>query len=136
MLSVDQSIFNKIAKTQKVKNPTLRALFNASQTEIAELEEKVMNHIEKAINRMDSDQEKWRIALIVYDLLPLYLEERAITRFILQNQIIELRGALPEILSPEEALLLIARERPYLTEKDKNLITEILNHPNKYLPKL
>lgn len=136
MLSLAQAAFNDIAKFQEIVNPTMKTMFEAPASKIDELEEKVMNHIEKEIENMESDQPKWRIALYMKDLFPLLLEQKAITYFILETQYIELRGALPEILSAEEAILLLRNEIPDLTEKDKNLIKEILNHPNKYLPNL
>lgn len=67
------------------------------------------------------------MAGLILEALILWQENKAITKYIMRTGRLSLRHALPEILSSDDAVELICRERNYmLNNQDKVLTKEIL----------
>jgi hypothetical protein len=69
------------------------------------------------------------------EILPLYLDSRAIQNYVRRKEDYLVFEALPEILSPQEAVEIISRETT-LSDKDKSLLQLAFKNSKNIFPKI
>jgi hypothetical protein len=109
MYIIYQEIANKIAKTVELKYNLTKKMFKATEEQAEEIEIQLRKQITNETNSI-------KVAMAVSIYLPLLLENEAITQYLNKTKE-NLRGLLPEILSPREAAL-IAQMDQMMTEKE------------------
>ena len=125
MLSVSPVIWNEIAATQPIRHAKLRELMRLGPDELP-----------AAIDQLAAEQESAgalpRATLAFATVAPLLLENVAISRYIQMKDNDLLRGAMPEVVTMDEALSLATLEYR-LNEAEqtnlKSLLTEFSNTP-------
>lgn len=90
---------NKIAQSQELQSPLGKYLFNLESDEELDI------FIDNLYSVLCAQGYYRRVASAVIELIPLSLENIAISRYICDTNSIDLRNALPEILSADEALI-------------------------------
>lgn len=121
MFAIDQHTANQIAKTQHLIYPITKKLFQASNDEEAdEIEMRILKQTqEKGLTK--------RAALSLLLVLPLLLENKAITNYLKQTKNPGLRMMMPEILTIEEATGLANKEKNYsLTKEELESLKKVL----------
>ena len=136
MLNIDQSILNELANQVPMKYRLTHYMFQIPASELSNEEDRQVGILAERLAGKYKEMDTDMLALAIWDIMPLFLEHTAISRFIRENKRLDLYYALPEILSPEEALLYLERDRPCLTEKDKEVITTVLTNLERYLPRI
>lgn len=115
MYQVPTAIWNAIAQTQQLSNPAMATLFRMDeQTMLATLAQQA-----KALEAAGVPDS---VIVAYQEAAPLLTENEAISRYIEQTGNSSLRTALPEILTPEEAVALEANERPLSSSEQKQLL--------------
>ena len=118
MLSVSPVIWNEIAATQRLKHPRIRELMKLGPDELP-----------KRLDQIAADQESKgalpRTTLAYSTVLPLLLENEAISRYVQMKDSDSLRGSLPEVTSMDEAVYLATLEYR-LTEAEQENLKELL----------
>jgi hypothetical protein len=115
---VAQSIWNQIAQMPEMQYPALKTLFSLTPEELDEYEED---------QAMKLEQEGWpnKVILAYQRMAPLLLEWKAIQTFVYKPENFHLRGALPEILSVDEAVL-VADKDYWLTGQEAGQLKKLL----------
>lgn len=119
---VNSAIWNEIAKTQKLKTSWARKTFNLDQEEMIE------NHSKecKILRNRDFDPD---VILSFLEVKPLLLENVAISNYVMMKGDPDLRQALPEVCTVNEAVVLGTMENrlnPSQQEQLKELLDSIL----------
>ena len=96
-------IWNDLARSQPLY-PQMRELFAATPQTLAVLMEK---HVDAPAAAMGLDN---RTALAFRLVMPLYVENEAISAYIEETQQAQLRSSLPELTTVKECLVLAAQE--------------------------
>ena len=109
MLEISQEIPNEIAKTTPMAYRLTKVMFSLPESKIDQAEELLMDQIQKEFPKED-EETKSVLSYRVWTVLPLLLENKAITQFITERNLPELRAVLPEILTPTEAVILIRKD--------------------------
>ena len=114
MLSVSPVIWNEIAATQRIKNPRIRELMMLGPDELPVV-------LDKMAEEQESKGALPRATLAFPTVLPLLLENEAISRYIQMKDSDYLRGSLPEVVTMDEALSLATLEYRLNEAEQKNL---------------
>lgn len=121
MHQVPLQVWNDIADSQPLY-PQMRELFKATEQTLPQL---VAKHLDKPAESAGLDNST---TLAFRLTLPLFLENEAISAYILEAQRLDLRAALPELTSLKECLQLAAQEyrlnSQQLTKLQKLLASE------------
>lgn len=134
MLNTDQEILNQIARTQEMASYGMKEIFLASQEEADELEEIHYNKIDKVVIELGyKNLMNGRLASRIWDVLPLFIEHKAISKYIIANNAFHLRNALPEIQTPKEAAQLMRMENHMMTEEELEAAVVIFEQLQKKL---
>lgn len=128
MINIAQCVFNDIAKTQNLKYDAVRRQFEANYEDASYLEDDFVRRWseELKLRMIDIDQPEWRIALVVYELLPLILEFQAINDFVIQVGMDHLKHPIPLIQNTDAAMLWVKREMPFMSARDRAAIQLLL----------
>jgi hypothetical protein len=119
MTQVAASIWNQIAESQNLLSPAAKISFQLNQEQID-----LQNHCWGIL--LEDKEVPNKVALSVMTFLPLLAEHRAINQFVSQHP--QLRNALPEVLSPQEAVEL-AKVDYRLTPTEQESLAKILSSP-------
>ena len=92
-------ILNAIAHSQKLRTSLGYFIFNIKT------EDELDDYMDKSASVLYSQGFNHSVVSASLELIPLLLENIAISKFIVENDFLDLRMALPEILNPAEALL-------------------------------
>ena len=118
MHQVPARVWNAIAATGELRNPSFQTLMAMPQDKMLEaLEEQ-----SKVLTRRGVPD---AVISAYQELAPLLAEHEAISQYINQTGNSDLRAALPEILSPQEAVAIAAKDRP-LSASDKTQLKQML----------
>lgn len=101
MHQVPQPIWNEIAKTQKISRPLWSRLFRAKDPQ------PLLDDLEAKLEAAGCDARMIRAYLLVAPLLD---ESQAISRFLEKTGRTDLRNSMPELTSPNEAVMLASQE--------------------------
>lgn len=116
MQQVAAAIWNEIAKTQDLRNPSMKVLLPMSQPEM----DKVLEQQAKALEKSGQPDS---VINAYQQMAPLLAENEAISSYINQVGNSDLRSALPEVLTAPEAVAIASQERPL----SKSEQTQLLN---------
>ncbi len=112
------TMLNKVAKTVKLKHPSMDLLFRMKQAEL----DRFLSGQYKALVEAGNDP----VVAQAYQMLaPMLAENEAISEFVETTGDISLRAAFPEILSKAE-LIMIADQELMLTEEQKRGLARLL----------
>lgn len=103
MLSVSTAIWNEIAKTQKLNTAWARKAFSLGRQEMIDFHS-------KACKKLSAKNFNPDVILSFLEVMPLLLENVAISRHIEMKQDLNLRQALPEVCTINEAVILATME--------------------------
>lgn len=118
MRQVPASVWNEIAKTQELSNPSMKVLFAMKQNEMDAALDAQARALEKS-GTPDS-------VINAYQLMaPLLAENQAISQYINQTGNSDLRSGLPEILNAQEAVSIASQDRP-LSSSEQSTLLELL----------
>jgi hypothetical protein len=122
MTYISAEYWNKIADMPHIRNCIFKYIFELS-------DEYLIMFIDSIYAELMKNGYPHKAISSFIDVAPLFFERRAITQYINFNKemYFELRNVLPEILSTDEAVLLMERER-MLNDFEKNELTKMLNN--------
>lgn len=103
LTSVAAPIWNEIAETQKLATAWARKAFRMDPDQMAEFEDK--EYADLVAKGVDPT-----VAISLLDVTPLLEERTAISRYLETHP--DLRSALPELATVNEAVILASKERP------------------------
>lgn len=116
MFQVPAAVWNQIAETQQMRFPAMKALFSMDQDGITE----AMNSQASALSQNGVPDS----VINAYQKMgPLLAESQAISRYINQMDSLNLRDALPEVLSAAEAVAIARQEVPLSNSEEEQLLT-------------
>lgn len=118
MQQVPASVWNEIARTQELSNPSMKMLFEMKQSVMDGALEMQARALEKS-GVPDS------VINAYQQMAPLLAENQAISRYIEQTGNSDLRLALPEILNAQEAVAIASQDRP-LSSSEQSALLELL----------
>ena len=124
--SIATPIWNEIAETQELKTEWARKAFSLDHEEQVQLVEKEYAEL--------LERTSHEVAKAILDMKPLLLENVAISRHIQRTDNYQLRTALPEVTTIDEAVML-ATEEDNLTASQqrqlRNLLEKELTSPQR-----
>lgn len=119
MYLIEQEIANEIARERRIKQPEVRAIFEAETEEEAEvLEQKIRDNMTRKTGNSQIGR-----AMAVYS--PLLWAHESITSYIQRTGDQSLRRVAPEVLTAEETALLAQRDLMLSGEEVQIVIQEI-----------
>src|SRR5690554_675424 len=118
MFQVPQETWNEIAEQGNLISEWANQMFRKTSDEVLKV-------LEQQGRKMREKGYPDIVILAYQQTTPLLLENRAISQYIIQTEQPELRGALPEILSPDEGVYLMTKEHR-LNEKERTLLRKLL----------
>lgn len=103
MYQAPQAVWNEIARDQTLKSPRNQKLFQMNPNDRdRELAEEVQQLVSTGIDKT--------VAAAYQKVIPLLQENQAISRYILKHERTDLRAALPEVLTVDEAVMLMQQD--------------------------
>lgn len=115
MHQVAASVWNEIAKSQELRNPSFRLLMAMPQDKMTEALASQAEALEKSgtpVSVINAYQE----------IAPLLAEHQAISSYINQTGNSDLREAMPEVLNAPEAVAIASLERPLSRSEQATLL--------------
>ncbi|MBJ6751349.1 hypothetical protein [Geomonas anaerohicana] len=123
MLSVVASVWNEIARTQILQTDWAKEAFCLDQQGINDFHSRECERLQA--QHLDLD-----VILAYLDLRPLLIENVAITNFVLMVGDLDLRQALPEVVTVDEAVILGSADR-CLSQSQAKQLRDLLCGPLK-----
>lgn len=127
--SVATPIWNEIARTQKLRTEWARKAFAMDSAGMDKLEDEEYKTLKAKVGHS--------VAAAFSDVMPLLLENVAISRYIRARGDLTLRQALPEVVSIAEAVMIASMDRR-LTRMEQislqNLLKAEYRDPSEYEP--
>lgn len=121
MISVATPIWNEIAATQQLRTQWAKKMFPLDHDQLNE-------EWDKEADDLLARKVPEPVILGYLTVKPLFLENVAISQFIVDGNRDDLRMALPEVCSVNEAVMLASADRP-LTPLQQKLLTRLLQKP-------
>jgi hypothetical protein len=118
MYSVPSATLNQIAATQDLRNKWAKNLFRLT-------EDQKQLQLDKQVDALIKAGNSWAVAMGYVTVAFLMVENEAISKFIQETEQSDLRAVLPEIVTPEEALLVAEKDFP-MTKRDRKKLYSIL----------
>lgn len=119
MQQVPASVWNQIAQTQPLQNPSMQLLFPMNQTQ---LDAALASQAQALAQAGQTDS-----VINAYQLMaPLLAENQAISQYINQTGHSDLRSAMPEVLNAPEAVAIASQENPLNASEQKALLNLLL----------
>lgn len=115
MHQVAATVWNAIARSQELRNPSFRILMELPQDKLTEALEGQAKALEQS-GTPDS------VINAYQQIAPLLAEHEAISSYINQTGGSDLRAALPEVLSAPEAVAIAGQERPLSKDEQTQLL--------------
>ncbi|AXK39963.1 hypothetical protein [Crenobacter cavernae] len=119
MYQVHATIWNAIARTQTLSNPSLRQLFAMDQDALTQA-------LDAQAQALEASGVPNRVIVAYQTMAPLLAESEAISAYIVQTDNWSLRQALPEVLSAEEAVAIANLDRPMSSSEQRRLLDLLL----------
>jgi hypothetical protein len=124
MHQVPQSVWRRIAQTQELRTAWARYFFPLVQHDMYRIIDQVGENLEKAGYPA-------KVITSYLTVLPLLVEHSAIQRFVVDNG--SYSAALPEVLSKQEAVILMSRDKMLSPDEEQSLM-ELLPDDETGLP--
>ncbi len=121
MIQVPQTVWNQMVKTVLLKSDWAKVLFPATPEQV----EKVLDD---QYQKMTKAGFLHRVISSYQTVLPLLLERQAITQFIQKSRQFNLRQALPEVSSPQDAVALMTQDQRLNKKEAEQLLNLLLPH--------
>src|SRR5690554_2122230 len=118
MYQVPTSVWNKIAQTQELANPSFRQL-------MAMPERQMLKALDEQAKALTKSKVPDAVISAYQEIAPLLAESQAISAYIETTDSSSLRSALPEILSAAEAVSIASKDRS-LSSSEKQLLLRML----------
>jgi hypothetical protein len=135
MLNIKQKILNQVAKEPTPEYKITKHLFSQSQDQIDQDLEDLQKKFEPSFQLQNPDCPSEVLMMWYLEILPLYLDSQAISKYICRAEDLQLFNALPEILNPEEAVEIVSRETT-LTKKDWSILLVAFQNSKDNFPRL
>lgn len=116
MQQVPASVWNAIADSQTLQNPSMQQLFPMSQPDLDAALASQAQALTKA-GKTDS------VINAYQQMAPLLAENEAISEYINQTGNSDLRSAMPEVLTAPEAVAIASQDRPLSKSEQSTLLT-------------
>jgi hypothetical protein len=107
-------IWNEIARTQKLRTEWAKRAFAMTTKAMDELEEQEYETLKAKVGHS--------VAIAFSDVMPLLMENVAISRYIQAQDDLSLRQALPEVTTIAEAVTLASMDRPLSRMEQTSLV--------------
>jgi len=114
MYSVAAAIWNEIAKKEHLQTKWASKMFKLDQDEL-------VDELNQQGSQMESRGISSAVSLAYLTVMPLLLENVAISQFIVNQNRESLRSALPEACSVNEAVILASMDHPLTMKQQKEL---------------
>ena len=119
MRHLPQAVWNKIADQPEMKQETLKTLFKMTP-------ESLDLALDEQAERLTKSGHEDKVILAYQTVIPLLLENQAISAYLIKTDDLALRQALPEIQTVNEALL-VAQKEYRLTVKQNQSLQQLLS---------
>ncbi len=117
LASVATPIWNEIARTQKLRTEWAKKAFALDQAGMDKLEDEEYEALKAKVGHS--------VAAAFSDVMPLLMENVAISRYIRAQGDLTLRQALPEVTTIAEAVTLASMDRP-LSRMEQTSLANLL----------
>lgn len=124
MYQVPASVLNRILQSQPLQTPWAETLFKMDQEELNQA-------LEQQAVALESAGVPDPVALAYQKIAPVLAEQEAISAHIEQTGNSELRTALPEVTTPDEAAMVMTREYRLTPEHATQLLDMLNRLPNQ-----
>ncbi len=114
LTSVPASVLNAIQASGRMQNPQLSEIFSMSDQQLAE------KHDQLTADLMRQGMDR-STALAYLDVMPLMLERKAIAGYLADSNREELRQALPNLETPDEAATVGTKNRNLNPQQSESL---------------
>lgn len=118
MYQVAPSVWNAIAQTQRLRNPSFRQLMSLPQDEM-------LTELDAQASQLEANGVPVSVINAYQQIAPLLAENEAISAYINQTGSSELRQALPEVLNAPEALAIADKDSP-LSDPERAQLLKML----------
>lgn len=115
MNQVAAAVWNAIAKSQELRNPSFQLLMAMSQDKMTEA-------LESQATVLEQNGTPISVINAYQQMAPLLAENEAISSYINQTGNSDLRAALPEVLNAPEAVAIASQERPLSKSEQEKLL--------------
>lgn len=115
MYQVPARIWNEIAASEELVNPSFQKLMQMNQEQLTQA-------LESQAQALEANGVPDRVIVAYQEIAPLLSENAAISRYINRTGNSSLRDALPEILNAEEAVVIATQDRPLSKSEQKTLL--------------
>lgn len=116
MHQVPASVWNEIARTQELRNPSFRQLMAMPQ-------DKMLKELGRQAEALTANKVPDSVINAYQAMAPLLAENEAISQHIEQTGNLSLRAALPEVLNAPEAVAIASKDRSLSRSEKKLLLT-------------
>lgn len=118
MHQVAAAVWNAIAKSQELRNPSFKILMAMPQDEMTAA-------LDQQATALEQNGTPDSVINAYQQMAPLLAENEAISAYINQTGNSDLRAALPEVLNAPEAVAIAAQERP-LSKSEQETLLQLL----------
>lgn len=115
MHQVAAAVWNAIAKSQELRNPSFRLLMAMPQ-------DKMTEELASQADALEQSGTPVSVINAYQQMAPLLAENQAISAYINQTGNSDLRAALPEVLNAAEAVAIASLERPLSRSEQATLL--------------
>lgn len=115
MNQVAAAVWNAIASSQELQNPSFKILMAMPQDEMTQA-------LEEQANVLEQNGTPASVINAYQQMAPLLAENQAISAYINQTGNSDLRAAMPEVLNAPEAVAIASQERPLSRSEQATLL--------------
>lgn len=115
MHQIAAAVWNAIARTQELRSPSFKALMAMPQNELAQA-------LASQATALEQNGTPDSVINAYQQMAPLLVENEAISAYINHVENLDLRAALPEILSANEAVLIASNDHFLNAEEQQTLL--------------
>ena len=119
MHQIPSSLWNQIAKTQTLINPSFQVLMSMPAKQMHQT-------LENQAQALSNNQVPDNVINSYQQIAPLLAENQAISQYINQTDNLSLRQALPEVLTAAEAVAIASRDRLLSKSEQMQLLQMLL----------
>lgn len=115
MYQVPARVWNEIAASEELVNPSFQKLMQMTQEQLTQA-------LESQAQALEANGVPDSVIVAYQEIAPLLAENAAISRYINRTGNSSLRDALPEILNAEEAVVIATQDRPLSKSEQQTLL--------------
>lgn len=115
MYQVPARVWNEIAASEELVNPSFQKLMQMTQEQLTQA-------LESQAQALEANGVPDSVIVAYQEIAPLLAENAAISRYIDRTGNSSLRDALPEILNAEEAVVIATQDRPLSKSEQQTLL--------------